>query len=245
MKPHPARIVLSLVALVTIGGLIVFLAPGWLSPAAAQEGDEAPASSAEQQSVLQETGDLWATSAEAPAGTLPRFSPADAPAAATLDVVPNAPEALVSWRVAGSALKPRENDVSYSVNSSGGCTYVTAGDSFTVWNFAPTLPQGAVVDTVRMYYYDTSGSNSSAWFTVYDLYGDIVQEWSVATTGNFGNSFNDSATIDHTIDYSVYSYLLNWRPSVTGATMQLCGFRIFLEPPPFGINFLPAITNGP
>ncbi len=135
---------------------------------------------------------------------------------------------LVSLRLAGSALRPRENDVSYSVNSSGGCSYATVGDSATVWNTAITeLPQGARIDTLRMYYDDTSASNSTAWLTVYDLYGNIVDEYSVSSAGNFGNSFNDSAAINHVVDYSVYSYLLNWRPVVLGASMQLCGFRVF------------------
>jgi hypothetical protein len=138
---------------------------------------------------------------------------------------------LISLRVSGSAMRPREDDVSYTVSGSGGCVYVTAGDSSTVMNTAVTdLPQGANVDTLRMYFYDTSGSNSSAWFTVYDLYGSIVNEWPVSSSGSGGNSFSDSAQINHTIDYSVYSYLINWRPNVTGSTMQLCGFRIFYMP---------------
>lgn len=202
------------------------------------------------QVTAQEAGgsdDLWNSSAEAPAGTAPaQFSPADNPASLDRDDAlegPDAPDALISWRVTGSALKPRENDVSYTVNGNGSCVYVTAGDASTVWNITPMLPQGAVVDTLRMYYYDTSGSNSSAWFTIYDLYGAIVQEFSVSTSDNGGNSFNDSAQINHTVDYSVYSYLLNWRPSVTGSTMQLCGFRIFYTPPFFAAGFLPAVVK--
>jgi hypothetical protein len=138
---------------------------------------------------------------------------------------------LVSWRVTGSALKPRENDVSYGIGGSGACTYVTTGDASTVWNIDPGLPNGTVVDTLRMYYNDTSASNSTAWFTVYDLYGAIVQEWSVSTSGSSGNGFSDSAQISHAINYSVYNYLLNWRPTVTGSTLQLCGFRVFHETP--------------
>lgn len=138
---------------------------------------------------------------------------------------------LTSVRIAGSALTPRETNVNRGVNISGGCGYVTGGAATTVWNHKAPLPQGAVVNTLRMYYSDTSASNSSAWFTVYDLYGNIVDEWSVASTGSAGNSFNDSAVIDHTIDYSTYSYLINWRPNVVGSTMQLCGFRIFYVDP--------------
>ncbi|MEZ5293172.1 MAG: fibronectin type III domain-containing protein [Vicinamibacterales bacterium] len=155
---------------------------------------------------------------------------------ATWDLLAAAP-VLHDWRISGSALKPRENDVSYTVNSTGGCTYVTAGDASTVWNAVPNLPDGAVVNTLRMYSYDTSGSNSSAWLTVYDLYGGFVQEFNVTSSGNTGNGFTDSATINHTVDYSVYSYLLNWRPVVTGSTMQLCGFRVFYT--------IPLLVPGP
>lgn len=185
----------------------------------------------------------WESSAEPPPGTpIELLSPPDtkAPAAPQVD---DQIEALFSWRVTGSALKPRENDVNYSIGSSGACTYITSGDSFTVWNTPVILPQGSHVDTMRMYYYDTSNSNSSAWFTVYDLYGSIVEEWSVSSSGNFGNSFNDTTVISHTIDYSVYSYLINWRPNVVGSSLQLCGFRVFYEPPLFGINYIPLVSR--
>jgi hypothetical protein len=201
------------------------------------------------QVIAQEDGPTWVTSAEAPAGMpLDRLSPADSLVTVNQEDAPDdidAPDALISWRTSGASLKPRENDVSYTVNSSGSCTYATAGDASTVWNITPALPQGAVVDTLRMYYYDTSGSNATAYFTIYDLYGVIVDEWSVSSSGSGGNSFNDSAAINHTIDYSVYSYLINWRPIVTGSTLQLCGFRVFYEPPPFGLAFLPSIIKTP
>jgi hypothetical protein len=193
----------------------------------------------------QERGAPWQTSAEAPAGTpLESFSPADTPAVNNqLEELEGG--GLISWRVVGSALKPRDNDVTYTSNSNGSCIYVTAGDANTVWNTPVSLPNGSVVNTLRMYYYDTSASNSTGWFTVYDLYGAIVQEWSVISTGSNGNSFSDSALIDHTIDYASYSYVLNWRPIVTGSTLQLCGFRIFYTPPPFGLEFIPFINHQP
>jgi hypothetical protein len=228
MKPVTIRAILLFVAIITFGALAFFLAYGSLAQATAQQ-----------------SGDIWTSSDEAPPGTtLDMFSPPDLPVTNNQEG-PGITNTLVSWRVTGSALRPRENTVSNTVNSSGGCIYVTAGSAFTVWNTTPDLPQGAVVDTLRMYYHDTNASNSTAWFTVYDLYGAIVQEWSVSSTGNFGNSFNDSVAIDHTVDYSLYSYLINWRPIVTGSTMQLCGFRVFYTPPPFGIVFLPHISTAP
>lgn len=137
---------------------------------------------------------------------------------------------FASLRVPGTALRPRTTNVVQAVSSSGGCGYADSGSAFTVWNSAVTdLPHGAVINTVRLYYNDTVAATGTAWFTVYDLYGTIVDEWSVATVGASGNSFNDTPSIDHTIDYSLYSYLLNWRPQVLGPGMQVCGFRIFYQ----------------
>ena len=192
----------------------------------------------------QSDGEVWLSSAE-PSADLPdiNFSPPDGPAANNLveEVVEGG--GLVSWRATGSALKPRENDVSYTYSGGGGCSYVTAGDASTVWNTPIHLHNGSVIDTLRMYYYDTSGSNTTAWFTIYDLYGSIVDEWNVSSSNNVGNSFSDSSQINHTIDYSVYSYMINWRPIVSGSSIQLCGFRIFYTPPPYGLGFIPAVLN--
>lgn len=220
------RNLLAVLAVFLMGLAAVWMAVGRSAPVSAQA-----------------NGEVWESSAEAPEGTpIEAFSVAD-----NLSLNNQQEEleggGLVSWRVTGAALKPRENDVSYSINSNGSCTYVTAGDASTVWNIPIQLHNGSVVDTLRMYYYDASGSNSTAWFTVYDLYGSLVDEWSVSTSGNSGNRFNDSVQIDHEVDYSVYNYLLNWRPTVTGSTLQLCGFRVFYTPPPYGLGFIPAVLN--
>lgn len=241
------RIVLTAGAIVVLTVAAAWLAADYGSHAAAQEGDDAHTSSAEAPETAVSFTGLWLSSAEAPEAISPeQYSAPDTPLKSGPDIAPGAPDAvqeIISWRATGTSLKPREHDVSPGVSGSGGCAYASSGDAFTVWNLSPMLPQGAVVETLRMYYNDTSASNSSAWFTVYDLYGSIVEEWSVSSAGSAGNGFNDSAAIDHTVDYSTYSYLLNWRPVVTGSTMQLCGFRIFYTPPPFGLMFLPTVQH--
>ena len=195
--------------------------------------------------VAQNTPELWLTSQDPPEGSSSvLFSPPD-----MLEKSLNQPDellqaevhqTLISHRITGSAIRPRASVANFDVNTTGGC--INAVDSpFTVYNTPVWLPQGSTIDTLRMYYYDTSASNSTAWFTVYDLYGVIVQEWAVSSSGNTGNSFNDTAQIGHVVDYSIYSYVINWRPVVAGTTMQLCGFRIFYETPPFGLQFLPSI----
>lgn len=237
--------ILILNIVVLLGLIAIFAGVSIPKSVVAQSSDGGNGTSAEQASFEAEqpaaSANLnWDSSAEFTDGSatdLQTFPPSSFSE-------PEAAEAsLISWRIAGSALRPRENDVSYSIPGQGGCIYVTSGDASTVWNTPVNLPQGSTIDTLRIYYNDTSGSNSGAWFTIYDLYGNIVTESAVSTSGNTGFGFNDSAQINHTIDYSVYSYLINWRPSVTGSTMQLCGFRIFYEPPPFGINFLPIIKK--
>jgi hypothetical protein len=247
------KIRLLFTSIVLFGLGAIFMSVLTLKNVVAQSGDgevqatpeitssDQPSSESDQSNA--NTNSTWSSSAEFPNESTTEAQNSLDPSTFAEPAVGDAVNSLISWRMSGSALRPRENDVSYSVSGSGGCSYVTSGDAFTVWNTSVDLPQGATIDTLRMYFYDTSGSNSSAWFTIYDLYGNIVQEWSVSTSGSGGNSFNDSAQINHTIDYSVYSYLINWRPAVTGNTMQLCGFRIFYEPPPFGIGFLPVLKK--
>ena len=149
--------------------------------------------------------------------------------------------ATADFRVPGTALKRRGSDVDYIPTAGGGCFYASAGNSIRVFNTGLYLPQGSNVLAVRMYYNDTSSNDSRGWFSIYDLYGNLVQEWSVDSIGDTGNGFNDTMEISHTIDYLSYSYALNWRPYDLGSDTQLCGFRIFYEPPARVGAFLPAV----
>lgn len=150
--------------------------------------------------------------------------------------------AIEDFRISGTALKPRGDDVSYIPTAGGGCFYASSGNSFRVFNAPLSFEQGSRIVAMRMYYDDTSASNSRAWFTVYNLYGDLVEEWSVDSIGNTGNGFNDTDTIDHVIDYLSYSYAVNWRPSDLGSDTQFCGVRFFYEPPSF-LTFLPSVVK--
>ena len=149
-----------------------------------------------------------------------------------------------SLRVSGSTLKPRRNDVSYIATSGGGCVFVNSGSTSTVWNLSLALPEGAEVQYLRMYFYDEDdGIDMRGYFTKYDLYGSIISEWAVdsTTTGNDYNTVEISPT--EIIDYSAYSYVLNWRPYGTGSNLQLCGLRIFYYYPTYGLNFIPWINK--
>jgi hypothetical protein len=244
----------SLQALVTIIAIVGLagVVPGWaaLQTVMAQGGDDPSLSSAQYppeaaQPAGAAQGGPWLSSANPPPGTPPELlSPPDTVSASAVDDTA-AIEAVVSWRVVGSALKPRANDVSYAVSGTNpGCTYATAGSAATIWGATPDLPQGARVNSLRMYFDDTNVSfNSLGWFTIYDLFGDVAQEWSVGSSGSSGFSFNDTATISHTVNYDFYSYQIHWRPTVATGNLGLCGFRLFYEPPPFGVSFMPLIRK--
>ena len=222
---------IAVVIITVVAGVLLVVALAFDSPGA----------------VAQDSPELWLSSASPPLGTSTEaLSAPDQPdlPANRLDEAPQSPEepaAVISHRIAGSALRPRDSVVNFDVSGSGGCIYAE-DNANDVFNTPIWLPQGTEVSTFRMYYNDTSASNSTAWFSVYDLYGVIVEEWPVSSTGATGNGFNDSTSFLHTVDYTTYSYLLNWRPVVAGTTMQLCGFRIFHEPE-FGLQCLPSVLR--
>jgi len=220
---------LALVAALTLGLLLIVMVVSAVGPAQEPGGDN-------QVSV-------WSSSAPIPEGMKVQ-SPPDRPVAvdAADEGIEQSYDAYV--RIAGSALKPRESNVEWTGVGGGGAIYASSGSSYAVFNVPVYLPQGATVTTLRMYYSDTNASvNCSAWFTVYDLYGMIVEEWQVTSAGSAGNGFNDTSEFSHTIDYALYSYVVNWRPYELGSDMQVCGFRIFYETPP-GESYVPLARTG-
>lgn len=89
----------------------------------------------------------------------------------------------------GSALRPRASDINFTVIGSGSGIYCTGkGSSYVVFNTPLDLPQGTLVKSLRMYYYDADPfSSCNSYFTVYDLNGNFVTEWTAASpTGSVG-----------------------------------------------------------
>jgi len=208
--------------------------PEQLSPPDQQPGD----------SPQTNDGASWPSSAPQPEGTTPEQlnqpdpQPGDSPQTSGIE----SGGGTAYLQIAGSTLRPRSDNVSYTAAGGGGCIYATSGSTSTVWNTPLTLPDGATIDFLRMYFHDTSGSDTYGWFTIYDTYGSLVNEWFISSSGSSGDGFADSDPINHVVDYSTYSYVLNWRPNGTGPTLQLCGFQLFYQPPT-AANFLPAVLN--
>lgn len=129
------------------------------------------------------------------------------------------------WSIAGSALRPRDSGVNFAADSSGGGAY-PLDNPFKVWNAPVHLPQGAVVNTVTMFYYDTSTSNRPGFFTIYDRQtAAIVTEWAMSSSGSSGAG-SAFATVNQTIDNTQHAYMVNWRPNMAGGSIQLRGFQI-------------------
>lgn len=137
--------------------------------------------------------------------------------------------------VTGSALRPRASDITFASIGSGGGIYCTGtGTSFVVFNTPLNLPQGTLVKSLRMYFYDSDPSQVCyGVVTQYDLFGNFVHEWwATSPTGSVGAGYADSPAINHTIDNTQYSYLLNWVPVVYNSNMQLRALQLNYKPSP-------------
>lgn len=138
-----------------------------------------------------------------------------------------------SLRLAGSVFKPRNSNVDYHAVGAGGCIEATSSP-ITVFTAPVTLPQGAAVEYVRMYAKDTNSTEDTAgWFTVYDLNGNVEVEYLITSSGSSGDGYWTTDKIDppHYINYSTYSYVLNWRPNASDGSIALCGFRLYYYMP--------------
>ena len=183
----------------------------------------------------------WNTSAQIPEGVQIQ-SPPDLP----LRIDPLDSEDRVSYnaslRVAGSILRPRESNVEWSAGGQGGCLYAVSGDQYTWFNTPLYLEQGSTIKYFRMYYNDqNASSNSSAFLTIYDLYGNIVEEFGVTSSGT-GENYATTAEFEHIVDYITYSYVINWSSNSLGSTQQVCGFRIYYQTPSMSA-YLPLIEK--
>ncbi len=159
-------------------------------------------------------------------------------------LAPSAQTWNATIRFLGSTLRPRESGIGYDTNNSGGCIYATSGDPSAVWNLSLDLPEGATVVGLRMSYYDNDPAQATiGWFTKYDLYGTKINEWGVSSVDKPEKYFYSDVIVSpgEIIDYSQYSYVLNWRPVVANQNLELCGFRLFYTQPPS--NFLPIINR--
>jgi hypothetical protein len=125
--------------------------------------------------------------------------------------------------VAGSSLRPRDSSSGWRYPGVG-CVYINNGNQLMTVDL--NIPTGARIDYLRLYYRDTSASNSTAWITNYDGAGAFTDLTNVASTGNSGYGTTLSPLVSHVVNNASRSYSLNWQANQTGTSMQLCGLRV-------------------
>jgi hypothetical protein len=125
--------------------------------------------------------------------------------------------------VAGSAFRPRASTTTWSYSGLG-CVSVGSGNELFT---APLhLPEGSRIDYLRLYYRDTSASNSIAWITNYDAAGAFTDLTTASSADAVGYGTALSPYVGHVVDNASRSYSINWQANQTGTSMQLCGLRV-------------------
>ena len=142
--------------------------------------------------------------------------------------------------ITGAALRPRDSSSGWDYPGVG-CVSLANGSE--LFNVHLGLPEGSRIDYLRIYYYDTSASNSTAWVTSYNSSGGVVDIVSVTSAGNAGYGTALSPYVGHVVDNGDNAYVLNWRASQTGSTMRLCGLRVAYRVPTQDL-YLPLIFTG-
>jgi len=104
--------------------------------------------------------------------------------------------------------------------------------SYEIFSLQIHLPEGARIEYLRLYFYDTNTShNSIAWITTYDGAGGYTDVVSTQSSGSSGYGQSVSAYFEHIVDNETETYVLNWLPSVSDASMRLMGMRVAYKLP--------------
>jgi hypothetical protein len=187
--------------------------------------------------LLTVTGLAWARNGDEP--PLPQPDEDDYYVSAAADVNAGFFPTFSYVFVAGTTLRPRDSDTAWDY-AGFGCVSASAGNK--EFNVHLDIPEGSRIDYLRIFYYDTSASDSYAWITSYDGAGGIGEIAFVSSSGNSGYGSALSSFVGGVVDYHDNSYVLNWRPNQTGGSMRLCGLRVAYRLPGENI-YLPVIIR--
>lgn len=146
------------------------------------------------------------------------------------------------WFILGSHLLGRGSGMQY-VYGGNGCMYITNSGGIIRMQFPVSLPDGAIVKSMDITYYDTSASNLTVWLTAYDPGATSLDITEVSSTGTAGLGSVNGAETTHTINNGTQAYSLNYSwGGVEDSTLQICGIRInYIDP--FHASFLPTILK--
>ena len=128
-------------------------------------------------------------------------------------------------RIAGINFHPLASDVAYD-STLGGCLYQTGSGG----HFASDIqvPDGATIDYLRVYFYDTDGgSDAVAELYAYDGAGDSTLIASAAGSGTPAYGSAASEPFSHPVDNrtEALAVVLDFQGASTDA-LRICGIRI-------------------
>jgi len=110
-------------------------------------------------------------------------------------------------------------------------TVKAALTSYEIFTLQIHLPEGAEIEWLRLYFYDSNESyNSTAWITTYDGAGNTVDLVNVSSSGSAGYGESLSPQISHVVDNYTNTYVLNWRPYALDGRLRLMGMRVAYVP---------------
>ena len=235
------KIVLTMVAVFVLAGALIVWGGAGASVAQAQEPEPTPAPTEPPPPPPEEPQPPHDRSkSETSSGPL---SPSPDKADLTADVPAAVP---AGWQmnfkfVAGTAFHPRNSTMTWGYGY-GGCTYATA-NQYDLMAADFQLPEGAVVDLVRMFYYDTNAADSDMFLSIYDGAGGTSDPAQAHSSGTGGYGSNADTGFEYTVANYDYSMTIQWRPNALGTTQMLCGVRVrYFTPPVFG-SFMPLIQR--
>lgn len=130
---------------------------------------------------------------------------------------------------AGSTFIPFNSTAKYGYKGEG-CIYSTAADEKRFIHKV-LLPEGAVIDYMRMYSYDDSTSSITGFLTTYDAAGSFDELFSMSSeNGGYGSVL--SPLVSYTVDTfsSAMNVVINLGNTVN-SNLAFCGVRIAYKLP--------------
>lgn len=124
----------------------------------------------------------------------------------------------------GSVFRPRDSDTTWNYDSAG-CISVPSGNQWFTLHL--DLHEGARIDYLRLFYYDTNATyNSTALIVNYDGQANFNEYALVESIGSSGYGTSLSGFADHVVDNSARGYAVLWLPGANGSSLRLCGVRV-------------------
>jgi hypothetical protein len=158
--------------------------------------------------------------------------------------------------VPGAAFNPRDAAETHDGDGGSNGYFWTTSNAFNIWWAPLNLPNGVLLDGIRVYYYDNSGSDIDVYLTQYigDGAGGLSDVYAFTSTGTPGYTtdfIGTPITIDLRDDTTgeAQFYVINVRFNDTSGNIRLKGARAFyhlqVSPAPLSQTFTDVPPSDP